>query len=449
MWVNAVDGKTSIELPFDTNMPALKDDSIFNFSSNDKDDGAMADMNNLDTTIQVSPIPTQVFIKIIIIVQVIERCANQLHKPKRMVKELEEHGEEPKEVFRNKKDERGIVIRNKARLVAQGYTQEEGVDYDEVFAPVARIEAIWLFLAYDSFKDFVVYQMDVKSAFLYGKIEEEVFVCQPPRFEDPYFLDRVYKVKKHCMDYIKLLELGMKPCQHICWTTSFKKEKLTRPYSSKGTKQKKDGIFISQDKYVDEILKKFGFTEVKTASTPIETQKPSIKDENGLTSCFAVWAVTTRYKSIQRFHICHAIKCFLGQAKKSVKLIMEKLFRMELKLMLVTQNTHNMVAFLSKPVESDGFKQIVDFLNAQPIRYALSINPTIYISCIEQFWSTSVVKTINGEVQLHALVDGKKIIISEASVRRDLKLEDEEGIDCLPNSTIFEQLALMGYEKIS
>ncbi|GJR12885.1 putative ribonuclease H-like domain-containing protein [Tanacetum coccineum] len=99
-------------------------------------------------------------------------------------------------VYRNKKDERGIVIKNKARLVAQGYTQKEGINYDEVFAPVARIEAIRLFLAYASFKDFVVYQMDVKSAFLYGKIEEEVYVCQPPGFEDPDFPDRVYKVEK-------------------------------------------------------------------------------------------------------------------------------------------------------------------------------------------------------------------------------------------------------------
>ncbi|GKF99704.1 putative ribonuclease H-like domain-containing protein, partial [Tanacetum coccineum] len=78
-------------------------------------------------------------------------------------------------VFRNKKDERGIMIKNKARLVAQGYTQEEGIDYDEVFAHATRIEAIRLFLAYASFKDFVVYQMDVNSAFLYGKIEEEVY----------------------------------------------------------------------------------------------------------------------------------------------------------------------------------------------------------------------------------------------------------------------------------
>ncbi|GJY97355.1 putative ribonuclease H-like domain-containing protein [Tanacetum coccineum] len=99
-------------------------------------------------------------------------------------------------VYRNKKDEKGIMIRNKARLVAQSYTQEDGIDYDEVFAPVARIEAIRLFLAYVSFKGFVVYQIDVKSAFLYGKTEEEVYVCQPPGFEDPEFPDRVYKVEK-------------------------------------------------------------------------------------------------------------------------------------------------------------------------------------------------------------------------------------------------------------
>ncbi|GJY48737.1 retrovirus-related pol polyprotein from transposon TNT 1-94 [Tanacetum coccineum] len=87
----------------------------------------------------------------------------------------------------------GILIRNKARLVAQGYIQEEGIDYDEDFAPVARYEAIRVFLAYASFKDFMVYQMDVKNAFLYGKIEEEVYVCQPPGFRSNTFLiDEVY-----------------------------------------------------------------------------------------------------------------------------------------------------------------------------------------------------------------------------------------------------------------
>nr|GEV90890.1 putative ribonuclease H-like domain-containing protein [Tanacetum cinerariifolium] len=99
-------------------------------------------------------------------------------------------------VYRNKKDERGIVVRNKARLVAQGHTQEESIDYEEVFAPVARIEAIRLFLAYASFMGFLVYQMDIKSAFIYGTVEEEVYVCQPPGFEDPEYPDKVYKVVK-------------------------------------------------------------------------------------------------------------------------------------------------------------------------------------------------------------------------------------------------------------
>ncbi|GJS02894.1 putative ribonuclease H-like domain-containing protein [Tanacetum coccineum] len=167
-------------------------------------------------------------------------------------------------VYINKKDERGIVIRNKAILVAQGYTQEEGIDYDEVFAPVARNEAIRLFLAYASFKDFVVYQMDVKSAFLYGKIKEEVYVCQPPGFEDPEFPDKVYKVEKALYG----LHQAPRSCS-IGELTFFLGLQVT---------QKADGIFISQDKYVDEILKKFCFSTVKTASTPMVTLKPLLKD---------------------------------------------------------------------------------------------------------------------------------------------------------------------------
>ena len=99
-------------------------------------------------------------------------------------------------VFRNKQDEAGIIIKNKARLVVQGYSQEEGIDYDETFAPVARLEAIRLFLAYAISNKIKVYQMDVKSAFLYGKIKEEVYVCQPPGFEDPSHPEWVYKLDK-------------------------------------------------------------------------------------------------------------------------------------------------------------------------------------------------------------------------------------------------------------
>nr|GEY17294.1 ribonuclease H-like domain-containing protein [Tanacetum cinerariifolium] len=104
---------------------------------------------------------------------------------------LEQNGSTKK-----KKDEKGIMVRNKARLVTQGHTQEEGIDFNKVFALVVRIEAIRLFLAYASFKDFLVYQMDMKSAFLYGKIKEEVYVYQPPGFEDLDFPDKVYKVEK-------------------------------------------------------------------------------------------------------------------------------------------------------------------------------------------------------------------------------------------------------------
>ncbi|GJW78180.1 hypothetical protein Tco_0139862 [Tanacetum coccineum] len=90
-------------------------------------------------------------------------------------------------------------------------------------------------------------------------------------------------------------------------------------------------------------------------------------------------------------------------------------------------DTHNLVAFLAKPTESEGFNQVVDFLNAHTIKYALTVNPTIYTSCIEQFWAAIKLKTVNGEQQLQALVDGKKIVVTEASVRRDLQLDDEKA----------------------
>ncbi|GJR73362.1 putative ribonuclease H-like domain-containing protein [Tanacetum coccineum] len=189
-----------------------------------------------------------------------------------------------------------LLLETKARLVAQGYTQEEGIDYDEVFAPVARIEAIRLFLAYASFINFVVYKMDVKSAFLYGKIEEEVYVYQPLGFESLTefirgTIDKTLFIKKVKGDillvqiYVDDIIFGSTK-KELC--TEF--EKLMHKkfqMSSMGeltfflglqVMQKEDGIFISQDKYVDEILKKFGFSTVRIASTPMETSKPLLKD---------------------------------------------------------------------------------------------------------------------------------------------------------------------------
>ncbi|GJV05653.1 putative ribonuclease H-like domain-containing protein [Tanacetum coccineum] len=155
-------------------------------------------------------------------------------------------------VFRNKKDERGIVVKNKARLVAQGYTQEEGIDYDEVFAPVARIEAIRLFLAYASFKGFVVYQMDVKSAFLYGKIEEEVYVCQPPGFEDPNFPDKVYKVEKALYGLHQAPRAWYETLSTYLLDNGFHRGQIDKTLFS--SKEHKDDILLVQFKCVILIL---------------------------------------------------------------------------------------------------------------------------------------------------------------------------------------------------
>nr|GFD26932.1 xylulose kinase-1 [Tanacetum cinerariifolium] len=114
---------------------------------------------------------------------------------------------------------------------------------------------------------------------------------------------------------------------------------------------------------------------------------------------------------------------------------------------LMFADTHNMVAFLSKLDTSEGFDQIMDFLNAHSIKYALVVNPTIYVSCIKKFWATATVKKVNDAVQLRSLIDGKKVVVSEAIIRRDLHLDYAKGVECLPNEEIFEELARMRYEK--
>ncbi|GJY60737.1 putative ribonuclease H-like domain-containing protein [Tanacetum coccineum] len=174
-------------------------------------------------------------------------------------------------VFKNKKDERSIVVKNKARLIAQGFRQEEGINYDEVFAPVARIEAIRLFLAFALYMGFTVYQINVKSTFLYGTIEEEVYVHQPPGFVDPAHPNKVYKVIK------ALYGLHQAPRAWYETLSSFLMENGFRR-----VKQQLNGIFISQDKYVADILKKFDFLSIRTATTPIESNKPLVKDEDGV-----------------------------------------------------------------------------------------------------------------------------------------------------------------------
>nr|GEX71950.1 hypothetical protein [Tanacetum cinerariifolium] len=108
-----------------------------------------------------------------------------------------------------------------------------------------------------------------------------------------------------------------------------------------------------------------------------------------------------------------------------------------------------MIAYLTKSNASEGFNQIIDFLNGSSIKYALTVNPNIYVSCIKQFWTSVAIKKVNDVTRLQALVDKKKVVITEASIRDDLHLDDVEGVECLPNEEIFIDLARMGYEKPS
>nr|GFA63980.1 hypothetical protein [Tanacetum cinerariifolium] len=235
--------------PDDPDMPELED---IVYLDDEEDVGVEADLSNLETNIPVSPIPTTRVYKDHPINQSIGdlNSAPQTRSMARVVKKqggVHQTNDEDfhtcsKWVFRNKKDERGIMIRIKAILVAHGHTQEEGIDYDEVFSPVARIEVIRLFLAYASFMGFMVYQMDVKSAFLYRTIKEEVYVCQPPGFEDAGYPDKVYKVVKALYGLHQAPRAWYETLANYLLENSFQRRKIDQTFFIK--KQKGDILLL-------------------------------------------------------------------------------------------------------------------------------------------------------------------------------------------------------------
>nr|GEU40731.1 ribonuclease H-like domain-containing protein [Tanacetum cinerariifolium] len=292
------------ELPFDPNMPVLEDVSIFNFLSNDEDDGTVADINNLDIAIQ---------------------------------------------------------------------------------------------------------------------IEEEVYVCQPLGFEDLEFSDRVYKVEKALYGLHQAPSAWYETLSTYLLDNVFQRGKIDKTFFIKRHNDdillKKDGTFISQDKYVAKILKKFGFTEVKTASTPMETQKPLLKDEND------------EEVDVHMYRSMIGSLMYLTSSRPDIMFAVCACARYQVNL---------------KDSHLHDVKRIFRYLKGQPkldLWYPKDSPFDLVVYIDSDYAGASLDRKSTTR-------DGKEIVITESPVKRDLQLADEEGINCLPNSTIFEQLALMGYENL-
>nr|GEW17005.1 putative ribonuclease H-like domain-containing protein [Tanacetum cinerariifolium] len=435
-------------------------------------------------------------------------------------------------VYMNKKDERGIVVRNKARLVAQGYTQEEGIDYEEVFALVARIEAIRLFLAYDSFMGFMVYQMDalyglhqaprdsyktlanylLENGFQRGKIDQTLFIKKQKGdilLVQIYVDDIIFGApnKDSCKSFEKLMKdkFQMSSMGELTFFLGLQ------------VKQKKDGIFISQDKYVAEILRKFGLTEGKPASTPIDTEKPLLKDLDGEdvdVHTYSSIIGSLMYLTLSRpdimFAVCACAR-FQVTPKASHLHAVKRIFRYlkdkpHLGLWYPKDSPSDLVAYsdsdyagasLDRKSKTRGCQflgcRLISWQCKKQTVVATSSTKAEYVAatscCAQVLWiqnqlidygdspllgvntprsdedrlklielmvfllpkieyvGTGV--NVNDVTRLQALVDKKKVVVTEDVIREVLCLDDAKGVDCLPNEEIFTELARMGYEKPS
>nr|GEV58914.1 hypothetical protein [Tanacetum cinerariifolium] len=546
---------------------------IFTNSSYD-DEGVVTDFNNLEITVNVSPTPTTRIHTIHPKTQILGDPLSAIQIRSKVYKNFEAHalisqaledeswvdamqeellqfqiqkvwvlvdlpfGKEAtrtKWVYRNKKDERGVVVRNKAHLVTQGHRQEEGIDYDEVFAYVTRIEAIMIFLAFASYMGFIVYQMDVKSAFLAWYDTFSTFLEKSGYRRGA--IDKNLFIKKDKKDimlvqvYVDDLIFGS---TKKSWCDEFKELMKNRFQMSS----------------IGELT---FFLGLQTASIPIETKKPLVKDEETtdvdvylyrsmigslmyLTACrpdimFAVCACSRFQVTPKTLHLQAVKRIFRDAYEKkliqvlkihtddnvadlltkafdqttagketsnplmadslpitilltmlAVKLLLFFGFikenvcavRPKLVLLVVIKAQHHfsneslllgvntprcdedslelkelMVFFVqfvfidgirvttAKPAESDEFEQIIDFLNGSSVRYALTASPTIRRSCIKQFWLTAKVKTVNDEVRVQALIDGKKCLSAKTTSWNEFSSTMTSSIICLATNQKF------------
>nr|GEV43368.1 hypothetical protein [Tanacetum cinerariifolium] len=437
------------------------------YSNDEEDVGVEADFSNLETSITVNLILTTRVHKDHPVTQIIGdlTLAPQTRSMARMVKE---HGglnqinnedfhtcmfvcflsqEKPKRVHQALKDPSWIEAMQKDLLQFK-MQKEEGIDYEEVFALVARIEAIRLFLAYASFMGFMVYQMDVKSAFLYGTIEDEVYICKPLGFEDPDYPDKVYKVVKTLYGLHQAPKAWYETLANYLLENGFQRRKIDQT------------LFIKKQK------------DGKSASSLIDTKKPLLKDPDGkdvdvhiyrylkgkphlglwylkdspfnlvaysdsdyagasldrksttggcqFVGCRLIsWqckkqtvvaASSTEAESVAAASCCAQVLWIQNQLLDYGKIITAISYRLML-FGLTKDDVHLMLL---------GFDQIMDFLNAHNIQYALMVNPPIYVLCIKRFWASVSVKKSKDVVKLQALINRKKVVITEDTIRNSL-----------------------------
>ncbi|GJV09892.1 putative ribonuclease H-like domain-containing protein, partial [Tanacetum coccineum] len=402
-------------------------------------------------------------------------------------------------VFRNKRDERGTIIKNKARLVALGYRQEEGVDYDKVFAPVSRLEAIRLFLAFASFKGFTVYQIDVKSAFLYGTIIEEVYVKQPLGFVDPAHPNKVYKVVKALYGLHQAPRAWYKRLSTFLLQHGYRRGAIDKTLFIK--REKKDIILVQV--YVDDII--FGSTKssmvkelekimqkefkmssmgeltfflglqvksVKPAYTPIEANKALGRDEDGedvdvhlyrsMIGCLMyltasrpniMFVVCLWYPKDYPFHL----EAFLdsdyagdnlnrrsttgGCQYLDCRLVSWKCKKQTIVATSSTKAEYVAAASCCAQTErNEDFYEIINFLTTCSVNYALLVSPDVIHQWIQQFWGTAKVRMIDDVTHIVAKVAGKEVFVTEDSIRADLLFHDERiKLDKISKSSSWDQ----------
>nr|GEV17906.1 retrovirus-related Pol polyprotein from transposon TNT 1-94 [Tanacetum cinerariifolium] len=351
-----------------------------------------------------------------------------------------------------------------------------------------------LFLAYASFMGFMVYQMDVESALLYGTIKEDVYVCQPPGFKDSDYPEKVYKVVKALYGLHQdprawygtlanyLLENGFKrgKMDHTLFIKrqkgdillvqiyvddiifgstnkdlckafgKFMKDKFQMSSMVELTfflgllvKQKQDGIFIRQDKYVVEILRKFGLTDGKSASTSIDTEKPLLKDLDGEDVDMHTYRSMTgslMYLTLSRPDIMLAVYALAYLDSDYIGASLDR-----------TSTTGGCQFLGCRLISWQWKKQTAVATSSTEVALSSvkSLKRMLHVTNILSAGYITTPQKVNDVTRLQALVDKKKVIIIEATIRDALRLDDAEGIDFLPNEEIFTELSRMGYEKPS